>query len=158
MTMTNKFPVRHRGRPLIAGAIFVSVFLNLFLVGIIMDIMFGHKERTHFGPMSLAYQHGELMEERMTRNLSPADAAIFHTIMLSQLDALKQAHMHVHEATKDLAASYEQDPPNPAATQTALDHLKQAKDEVSDVVSKIVIESNEKLSPDARHLLAAMTQ
>ncbi len=158
MTMTNKMPIRYQGGRYIPAALFASVVLNLLLVGVVVDVMPSHKGGTHFGPLSLAYQHGDLIEERLAHYLNAADAAAFHEAMQPQTEALKQAHAHVRDATKEVAVAYEQDPSDSAALLSALDHVKQAKDEVNDVVSKIIVDSSSKLSLEGRHHLAEMTR
>lgn len=158
MTMNSDHAERHRRKKYIAASLFVSVLLNLFLVVVFACSFYGHREERRFTPLSLGRQHGEMMEERLTRYLNPADAAAFHEAMQPQVDMLKTAHDHVHDAMKEVADAYEEEPADPAALQAALDRVKQAKGEVADVVNKIIVDSSAKLSTDGRHRLAEMTR
>jgi uncharacterized membrane protein len=78
--------------------------------------------------------------------------------MQPQADALKQAHAHVRQSIKDVAAAFEQDPPDQDALQAAIGRVKQAKAEVNDVVGTIIETVYMKLSPDGRRRLTEMTQ
>ncbi|MGB9152162.1 MAG: periplasmic heavy metal sensor [Alphaproteobacteria bacterium] len=155
--MPNNFLAPHHKTSVLAGTLLVSVIMNLFLVGVVAGIVPGMKHK-FFGPMALAAPHGEYMVEGMTRYLDQPDAAAFRDSVQSQVSALKQAHERVRQATKDVAAVFEQDPPDPTALQTALDHLGEAKAEVNAAVGKIVQDADAKLSPEGRHRLAELTR
>jgi uncharacterized membrane protein len=141
----------------VAWTLFVSVLLNLFLVGAFLGLVPHVKHRT-FGPMVLAAPHGEYLVDWMLRYLNPHDADTFREAFKSQTDALKQAHDHVHQATSELATVFQQDPPDPTALQAALDHLAQARGEVSNAIGKILQAAYIKLSPEGRRRLADLAQ
>lgn len=141
----------------VAWALLVSALLNLFLVGAFIGIV-PHVKHNHFGPMALAAPHGEYLADWMSRYLDPRDADAFRESFKSQADALKQAHAHVHQAIGELAGVYQQDPPDAAALQKALDHLAAARGEVNDTVGKILQASYAKLSPEGRRRLADLAQ
>jgi uncharacterized membrane protein len=153
MTMTNSSLTQGRKESLLIVTLLVSVILNLFF-GVWEGFEPGVRGGRHFAPMSLASRHGDFTGESLMRYLTPADAAVFHDAMQPHLDALKQAHEHVHQAIRDVAAIYEQDQPDAAALQTALDRVKQAKADMQDVVNVIIQDSYTKLSADGRHRLA----
>jgi|GEM_PF-2151623 uncharacterized membrane protein len=158
MTTQNKISTPRSKISLMAGVLFFSAILNLFLIGVLAGgIAHGGKHR-HFGPMVLAAPYGEYMAGWVGRYLDPADAVIFHDAVQSQADALKLAHDHVRQATKDVAVVFEQDPPDAEALQTATERLSEAKAEVNDAVGKIVNSSYAKLSPEGRHRLAELTR
>jgi len=143
---------------LLAGALVVSLVLNLFLVGIVVGLMPRDTSSKHFALMSLASQNGEYISEWLERYLTPADASAFQTAIKSQADALKQTHKQVRDAALNVAAIYDQDSPDPAALQKALDQVKQAKADALDVAGKIILDSYAKLSPDGRHRLVDITR
>lgn len=157
MTMTNNSLTQSRKENLLIVTLLVSVVLNLFF-GVWEGFEPGIRGGRHFAPMSLTSPHGEFMGEWLMHYLAPADAAAFHDAMQSHMDELKQAHAAVHEAIRDVAAAYEQNPPDPAALQAALDHVKDAKARMQDIVGAIIGDSYAKLSPDGRHRLAEMAR
>jgi uncharacterized membrane protein len=156
MTMPNENTKTRPPKP-VAWALLISVLLNLFLVGVFLGVV-PHVKHKSFAPMALASSHGEYLVGWMTHYLDPKDAAAFRDAFATQADALKTAHSHVHQAIGDLADVYQQDPPDPAALKTALDHLARAKSEVNGVVGKILQTAYPKLSPEGRRRLADMTQ
>jgi uncharacterized membrane protein len=141
---------------LLAGMLCISVVLNLFLGGVLAGGA-GSRHK-HFGPMALAASHGEYMSQWIGRFLEPTDAAAFGDAVQAQSTALKQAHDHVRQATKDVASVFEQDPPDAVSLQTALDRLGEAKDEVNASVKRIVQDAYLRLSPDGRRRLAELTR
>jgi uncharacterized membrane protein len=141
----------------VAWALFFSALLNLFLVGAFLGVM-PHVKHKSFAPMALASSHGEYLVGWMTRYLDPSDVDAFRAAYAAQADALKQAHAHVHQATGNLASVFEQDPPDPAALQAALDRLAQARAEVNAAVGKALQTAYTKLSPEGRRRLADLTQ
>jgi uncharacterized membrane protein len=156
MTPPSDEPYADKFKP-VAWTLFISALLNLFLVGVFVGVV-PHMKHKAFGPMALAAPHGEYMVEGMTRYLDPSDASAFRDAFKSQADALKQAHDHVHQAMNDLAGVFEQDPPDEAALQSALQRLAQAKTENNDAVGKIIQAAYTKLSPEGRRRLADLTQ
>jgi len=76
MTMPSKFSTPRHKTSILAGALLVSVILNLFLVGMFAGVVPGKKHKS-FGPMALAAPHGEYLVEGMTRYLDQPDAAAF---------------------------------------------------------------------------------
>jgi len=148
--------MRPRSKP-VAWTLFVSVLLNLFLVGAFIGVVPHVKHKT-FGPMALGGPHGEYLVDWMARYLDAKDAAALREAVKGQTDALKQAHSHMHRAMNDLATAYKQDTPDPAALQAALDHLDQAKKESYDAVGKILKETSTELSPEGRQRLADLAQ
>jgi len=141
----------------VAWALFFSALLNLFLVGAFIGVV-PHVQNKPFTPLALASSHGEYLVGWMTHYLEPADANALRAAYNTQADALKQAHAHVHQAVGDLASVYEQDPPDPAALQAAIDRLAQARAEVNATVGKILQAAYTKLSPEGRRRLADITQ
>jgi uncharacterized membrane protein len=138
------------------GVLSASVLLNLFLVGVLAGGV-GSRHK-HFGPMALTAPHGEYMSAWIGRYLDPADATAFHDAVQGQAMALKQAHDHVQQATKDVATVFEQDPPDEAALQASLDRFGTAKAEVNASVERIVQDSFPRLSPEGRRRLGELTR
>jgi uncharacterized membrane protein len=137
--------------------LFISVLLNLFLVGAFLGVV-PHVKHKSFGPMALAAPHGEYLVGWMTRYLDPPDADAFRQAYTAQAGALKQAHSHMHQAVNDLATVFQQNPPDTVALQTALDRLARARGEVNDTVDKILQSAYTKLSPEGRRRLADLAQ
>ena len=82
MTMPNRFSTPRSKTSLLVGTLFVSVVLNLFLVGVMAGGV-GAKHK-HFGPMALATPHGEYLVDGMTRYLDQPDAAAFREVVQAQ--------------------------------------------------------------------------
>jgi uncharacterized membrane protein len=157
MTLLNEPTATRSKLAPVAWALLVSALLNLFLVGVFLGVV-PHVKHRQFGPMALAAPHGEYLVDWVSRYLDLRDADAFRESFKSQADALKHAHAHVHQAIGELSSVYQQDPPDAAALQTALDHLAKARDEVNDVIGKILQSSYTKLSPEGRHRLADLAQ
>jgi uncharacterized membrane protein len=157
MTSSNEVLETQNRFKLIGWILFMSVLLNLFLVGVVMGIV-PHGKHGPFGPMALAAPHGDYMVEWMTHRLDPADADAFREAFRAQADALKQDHEHVRRASDALAAIFQKPQPDPAALQTAMQQLIQAKNRVYETVGKIVETAYAKLSPEGRRRLADLTQ
>jgi len=155
MTPPNNSAGSKAGNSLIMGIILVSVILNLFLVGLLAGIVPGLRHR-HFGPMALGGYHGESMGQSLALYLEPQDATVFRAIWEPQRQALKQAHQKMHQAMADIATAFEQEPPDPTALRTALDHLAEARAETNGIVGQIIEAADTKLSPEGRHRLAEL--
>lgn len=153
MTMPNKVASRTSA---VKWVLLVSVIVNLFLGGALAGGIPGMHSHKHFALMALATPHSKQMIKRMTHDLGPTDATAFHEVIEPQDAALKQAREQVYESIKAVAAIYEQDPPDPEALRTAIDHLSQSRAALGDVVGTILEDSYTKLSPDGRHRLAEL--
>jgi uncharacterized membrane protein len=140
-----------------AWTLFISVLLNLFLAGAFLGVM-PHEKHRPFGPMGLAAPHGEYLAGWMERYLDPKDAVAFRDAFDAEADALKKAHDHVHDAINNLATVFEQDPPDAAALQAALDRMAQARAETNEVVGKILQSAYAKMSADGRRRLSDLSQ
>ena len=157
MTYLNNFKPGQTKSTLLAWSLFVSVLLNLFLVGAFLGAAPAMKHKP-FGPIALGGPHGEYMVEWMAHYLDPRDADTFRSTFAPQADALKLAHEHMHQALGDVSAVFQQSPPDRDALQKALDRLSQAQTETHNVTDQILQDAYTKLSPDARHRLADLSQ
>ena len=152
MTTPNNTPSCCK-KSLFGLTLLASVVLNLLLAGVMLGVIPTNKHH-HFGPMALAAPHGDHMVEWMTRSLAPDDATAFRESIHAQDDALKQAHKNVHQALKEAAAAFAQDPTDAAALHAALDHLNQARAEKDGIVGSIIQNVAPKLSAEGRSHLA----
>ncbi len=141
---------------LLAWTLLASVVLNLFLVGVLAGIVPGGRHHSSFGPLQLAAPYGDSLGGWVERHLDPPDAAIFQEALQAKMDHLKQSHAHVHQAIKDVATIFEQDPADLPALQAALDRLTQAKTELNTTVGAIIQNVYSKLSPEGRRRLAEL--
>jgi uncharacterized membrane protein len=141
-----------------AGTLFASVLLNLFLVGVMAGVMPGGGRHHFFAPLALTSPHGEFLLEGMTRYLDPDDASALREVAKSDGAALKEAHENAREAAKAVAAIFEQEPADPQTLQIALDKLGTARGEVDNAMKKIVQDADAKLSPEGRHRLAEVAR
>ena len=157
MTMSRN-PEPKRFVPIMAGTLFASVLLNLFLVGVMAGVMPGHARHHVFAPLALTAPHGEYLLEGMTRYLDPDDASALREIAKANGAALKEAHENAREAAKAVAVIFEQESADPQTLQIALDKLGTARGEVDNAMKKIVQDANGKLSPEGRHRLAEVAR
>jgi uncharacterized membrane protein len=154
---SNLLAPRSKTSPLI-WLFLVSIVANLFFVGVLASGVLRGSHHGHFGPMALATHHGEDMVDWMVRYLDKDDAKAFREAVQSHSDELKQAYDQVHQAIAGVSTAYQQDPPDPAALQAAIDHLSEAKSLLNEVVGKILQDSYAKLSPAGRHRLAKLSK
>jgi len=158
MTPPNRIAgMRARAMPMM-WALFLSLLVNLFMVGALIGLVPHEKPHHSFGPMLLSSAHGEYLIDWMAHYLNPSDADAFRKVFDEHSGELKAAHDRIHQALGELSTVFKQDPPDPEALQTALDHLAQARRGMGEIVGTILKVTYVQLSPEGRQRLADLAQ